>query len=227
MRERCARWEREREIDRDRERERERERERRKWRHHCRAKIGDEFTLPLAKNSHSCDPFTLSLAKNSPFSFLPSHLPSCRAKIGDEFTLSLAKNLHNCVEFKLSLASLLLLWPIVAQCSCSMKHWKNQSNYYQELLEIEKEIVREDARVLKNWRKIICWAQIITRQSRYGFWWFVLNKWFFFNFLTLAHPHAQSLFLYPIVFGIIHIGLRVEAWSANFCLFRGEGGVFK
>ena len=26
---------------------------RRKWRHHCRAKIGDEFTLSLAKNSHN------------------------------------------------------------------------------------------------------------------------------------------------------------------------------
>ena len=25
----------------------------------------------------------------------------------------------------------------------------------------------------------------------------------------------------------IHIGLRVEAWSANFCSFRGEGGGFK
>ena len=34
-------------------RERERYRERRKWRHHCRAKIGDEFTLSLAKNSHN------------------------------------------------------------------------------------------------------------------------------------------------------------------------------
>ena len=35
------------------ERERDTERERRKWRHHCRAKIGDEFTLSLAKNSHN------------------------------------------------------------------------------------------------------------------------------------------------------------------------------
>ena len=42
-----ARWERE------RERERERYRDRRKWRHHCQAKIGDEFTLSLAKNSHN------------------------------------------------------------------------------------------------------------------------------------------------------------------------------
>ena len=31
------------------ERYRQRERQRRKWRHHCRAKIGDEFTLSLAK----------------------------------------------------------------------------------------------------------------------------------------------------------------------------------
>ena len=71
------------------ERERERERRkwvRRKWRHHCRAKIGDEFTLSLAKNSH--------------FSFLPSHFPSlpsrrghhCGAEIRNEFTFSIAKN---------------------------------------------------------------------------------------------------------------------------------------
>ena len=70
---------RERERERERETERERERERRKWRHHCRAKIADEFTLSLAKNSHNwrwaytfpcqkfalfISPFTLSV---SPF----------------------------------------------------------------------------------------------------------------------------------------------------------------
>ena len=38
--------------EREREIQTDRERERRKWRHHCRAKIGDEFTLSLAKNSH-------------------------------------------------------------------------------------------------------------------------------------------------------------------------------
>ena len=37
----------------ERERDTERERDRRKWRHHCRAKIGDEFALSLAKNSHN------------------------------------------------------------------------------------------------------------------------------------------------------------------------------
>ena len=49
---RYIRWEREREREREIQRERytERERERRKWRHHCRAKIGDEFcTSPCQK----------------------------------------------------------------------------------------------------------------------------------------------------------------------------------
>ena len=36
-----------------RERERDTDRERRKWRNHCRAKIGDEFPLSLAKISHN------------------------------------------------------------------------------------------------------------------------------------------------------------------------------
>ena len=45
--------ERERYRERERERERESKRDRRKWRHHCRAKIGDEYTLSLAKNSHN------------------------------------------------------------------------------------------------------------------------------------------------------------------------------
>ena len=86
--------------------------------------------------------------------------------------------------------------------------------------------MREDARVLKNWRKINCWAQIITRRSRYGFWWFVLNNWFFFNFLTPAHPHAQSLFLFPIVFGINL--LCDSVWLEKRCwwLFTGSAKKF-
>ena len=65
----CVRWERERERETDRQTEREREREkrqtdrldRRKWHHHWRAEIGDEFTLSLAETSH--------------FSFFLSHFP--------------------------------------------------------------------------------------------------------------------------------------------------------
>ena len=85
----------------ERERERERYRERRKWRHHCRAKIGEEFTLSLAKNSHKwrrvytfpCQKFALFV---SPFTlpvspFLNGH--HCGAEIRNEFTLPLPKNL--------------------------------------------------------------------------------------------------------------------------------------
>ena len=69
-----------------RERERYRQREAEVTSPDCRAKIGDEFTLSLAKNSH--------------FSFLPSHFPSlpsrrghhCGAEIRNEFALSIAKN---------------------------------------------------------------------------------------------------------------------------------------
>ena len=72
---------------RERERERERYRQRRKWRHHCRAKIGDEFTLSLAKNSHNWRWAYTSLAKNSHFSFLPSHFPSLPSRRGLKVTI--------------------------------------------------------------------------------------------------------------------------------------------
>ena len=65
----------------EREREIQTERERRKWRHHCRAKIGDEFTLSLAKNSRNfrwaytfpCQKFALfasPFTERSPLSWL-------------------------------------------------------------------------------------------------------------------------------------------------------------
>ena len=65
---RYIRWERERDT------ERERERERRKWRHHCRAKIGDEFCTSPCQN---CAPqywrkvLRFSLPKNLHLSFSP------------------------------------------------------------------------------------------------------------------------------------------------------------
>ena len=70
-------------------------------------------------------------------------------------------------------------------------------------MEIEKEIVREDARVLKIEEKLIVEHKSSPGEADVGFDnWIVLNNWFFFNFLTPAHPRAQSLFLFPIVFGI-------------------------
>ena len=80
----------------ERERERERYRDRRKWRHHCRAKIGDEFT----KSSHKgrrvytfpCQKFALFVSlftlPVSPF-WNGDH---CGAEIRNEFTLPLPKD---------------------------------------------------------------------------------------------------------------------------------------
>ena len=82
---RYFRWERERE--RERERDTDRERERRKWRHHCRAKIGDEFTLSLAKDSHNwrwaytfpCQKFALFVSPFTlPVSPFTERSPLCR-----------------------------------------------------------------------------------------------------------------------------------------------------
>ena len=50
-----------------------------------------------------------------------------------------------------------------------MKHRKTRSNYYQKLLEIEKEIVREDARVLKNRRKSIVEHKSSPGEANMGF----------------------------------------------------------
>ena len=104
-----------RERDTERERERERKRDRRKWRHHYRAKIGDEFTLSHAKNSHSCCEFTLSLAKKSHFSFLPSHFLSHHR--GTEI------HTFRCQKIRpLSSNSLL------SCASCAMSDWKPKTN---------------------------------------------------------------------------------------------------
>ena len=52
------------------------ERQRRKWRHHCRATIGDEFTLSLAKNLHLAMSlhFPLPKIRTFRFSLHTSHL---------------------------------------------------------------------------------------------------------------------------------------------------------
>ena len=78
-----------REVHLVREREIQRERERRKWRHHCRAKIGDEFldfSLPKMWTLVLATSFALFLAKR----FAPQFLPSWMAL--SSCTLSVAKN---------------------------------------------------------------------------------------------------------------------------------------
>ena len=77
---RYFRWERERE----RYRQRERDRERRKWRHHCRAKIGDEFTLSLAKDSQLAMSLHFPLPKIRTFRF---SLHTSRLSLRGEITM--------------------------------------------------------------------------------------------------------------------------------------------
>ena len=119
--------------ERERYRQRERDRERRKWRHHCRAKIGDEFTLSLAKNSH--------------FSFLPSHFPSLPsrrghhggAEIRNEFTLSIAKTF-----FALRLCSPSFKWHEPRdEWSKTQDKWSNPAQSYYRKRGSASYIVRE------------------------------------------------------------------------------------
>ena len=104
-------WEREREI--------QRKRDRRKWRHHCRAKSGDEFTLSLAKKSHNWRwAYTFPCHKKTHFSILPSHFPSLPsrrghhggAEIRNEFTLKLSIAKIGKIFFALRLCSPSFKW---------------------------------------------------------------------------------------------------------------------
>ena len=88
---------------------------------------------------------------------------------------------------------------------CS-SHRKNESNYYQKLLEMEKEIVREvalgDTPYLRKStdRK----AQIRKAFVQFSGLICALRSVDFLRFKVYhpEPPHAQSLFLFPIVFGI-------------------------
>ena len=112
--------------------------------------IGDELTLYLAKNSH--------------FSFLPSHFPSLPSRRGLKVTivaLKFAMSSHFPLPNMFS-PSLFPLFQMARAArrvienprqifkSCPVlfcsSHRKTESNQYQKLLEIEKEIVREVAR---------------------------------------------------------------------------------
>ena len=160
---RYIRWERERE----RERYRERERERRKWRHHCRANIGDEFTLSLCqKFAQLAMSLHFPLPKTRTFRF---SLHTSRRSLHGEVTivaLKFAMSSHFPLP-KFFSPSLFPLFQMARAArrvienprqtikSCPVlycsSHRKTESNQYQKLLEIEKEIVREVARGDKSY----------------------------------------------------------------------------
>ena len=90
--------------------------------------------FPLPKIRKIGDEFTLSLAENSHFSFLPLHFPSLPSSMVTIVALKFAMCSHT------PLPKNFALFPIFSS------HRKNESNLYQKLVEIEKEIVREVAR---------------------------------------------------------------------------------
>ena len=82
--------------ERELERERERERERRQWRHHCRAKLGDEFKLFLAKIRNfrfSLHTSCVSLLKWSP---LWRSNSSHRKNESNEYQKTIGKEKRDC-----------------------------------------------------------------------------------------------------------------------------------
>ena len=118
--------------EREREIQTERETERRKWRHHCRAKIGGEFTLSLAKNSHNwrwaytfpCQKFALFV---SPFTLPVSPFAERSPWWRNEFTvLSIAKNF-----FALRLCSPSFKWREPRdEWSKTQDKWSNPAQSY-------------------------------------------------------------------------------------------------
>ena len=103
--------------------------------------------FPLPKIPLFVSPFTLPVSP-----FLNGH--HCGAEIRNEFTPSVAKKIRPlCSDSLLKGASRAMSHrkpktQMIKSCPvlfCS-SHRKNESNYFQKLLEIEKEIVREVAR---------------------------------------------------------------------------------
>ena len=216
---RGTRWERE------RERERERKREREKWRHHCRAKIGNEliFTFPcqkfvqLAISLHfplppkfalfvSWSPFTLPVSP-----FLNCH--HCGAETRNEFTLSIAKTFHGplCSE------SLKCHEPC-DEWSKTQYKWTNPGQSYIAL-SIEKKMSQINTKIYWKWRKRLCvrWLRVINllwenlqiakhksvRRTN-AFLICALRSVDFLRWcLSPERNLTHNLFLFPIVFGII------------------------
>ena len=137
----------------------DRERDRRKWRHHCRAKIGDELTLSLANISYNwrwvytfpCQKFTLFV---SPFTlpvslFLNGHY--CGAKIRIEITLSVAKKFH-------PLYSDFLKWREPRdEWSKTEDKWSNLAQSYTVLLIKKKKGIKLIPKTLGNRKRDCAW----------------------------------------------------------------------
>ena len=166
----------------------ERERDRRKWRHHCRAKIGDEFTLSLAKNSHNwrwdytfpcqkfalfVSPFTLPVSlftERSPWWRWNSqwvHTFHCQKCFRPQALFPLFQTSRATSDRKPKTNDQILPSPILFFPS------KNWIKLIPKLLEIEKEIVREVGRVIN-----LTWENLQIAKHKSGRRSFSFADWF-------------------------------------------------
>ena len=170
---------------------------------------GSDVTIVALKLQFG-DKFALSLAKIHTYRF-PLH--TSRLSLHGEVTrdgsdvtivaLKLAINLH----FPL---------PKLRTLSFPPSHFPSLPSRRGHLYETSKNSIKLIPKTIGNRKRDCAWGcagvkklkknQLLStnhhQAKQIWAWWFVVNNWFFFNFLTPAHPHAQSLFLFPIVFGI-------------------------
>ena len=204
---RCARWERE--IQRERERERERESERRKWRHLSSAEIGDEFCIfPCQKFAPQYWQRVLHFSCQK---FAPYFLSSWRA-LSSHFPLP--KTLRSSKQFAFFI--LLLSNGVTGDRSTKTN---DRISCWTVLLIEKKKWIKLIPKTIGNRKRDCAWGcsrginttwenlQIETHKSGGVLSDHWTDLWFSqVVFIPREQPHAQSLFLFPIVFGInIHL----------------------
>ena len=190
------------------ERERERERERRKWRHHCRAKF---CTSPCQK----CAPqywrrvLRFSLPK---FCTSVSHLLKCA-----EFTLSIAKNVALFETVRILRTVKWRDWQGIEAGKHTIEFPAAPFFFLVEKIEKWIKLIPKTIGNRKRdcawgcaWGINTTWENLQIEKHKSGRRSFRSPNWFvLFDlqisqvvFIPQAQPHAQSLFLFPIVFGI-------------------------
>ena len=194
------------------ERDTERERERRKWRHHCRAKIGDEFcTSPCQK----CAPqywrrvLRFSLPKILHLSFSPFemrwvHTFRCQKRC----TFRNSSYSSHCQMAWLTGDRSSKANERISGCTVLLSRRKKSKKWIKLIPKTIGNRKRDCAwgcawGINTTWENLQIEKHKSGRRSFHSPSWFVLFDLQISQvvFIPQAQPHAQSLFLFPIVFG--------------------------
>ena len=206
---RYIRWEREREREIQRERERDGS-DRRKWRHHCRAKIGDEFSLPKCAPQYWRRVLRFSLPKILHLSFSPFemrwvHTFHCQKRC----TFRNSSYSSHCQMAWLTGDRSSKAHDRIFGCTVLLSRRKKSKKWIKL---IPKTIGnrKRDCAWGCAWGINTTWENLQIEKHKSGRRSFRSPNWFvLFDlqisqvvFIPQAQPHAPSLFLFPIVFGI-------------------------